>query len=99
MIIKQDGARSVWYSSFREIVKHMKRTPDFLANGRQKLLKLLSRTAENGAKWTILNAIWVHSVVMITQDLYCEVGKNSHIALEAEVFCVIWQKNHSNKNY
>ena len=94
MFIKQDSALSTWYGSFREIVKHMKRTPDFLANGRQQLLKQLSRTAENGATWTILNLIWVHSVVMITQDLYCEVGKNptsplSDFLCDSHIFCVI----------
>ena len=99
MFIKKNNGRSIWYSSFGEIVKHMKRTREFWANGRHQLLKQLSRTAKNGATWTILNVIQVHLVVMNTQDHYCELGENSHLALEAGVFCVIWQKKIWNKNY
>ena len=29
---------------------------------------------------------------MNTQNLYCELGKNSHLALKASVLCVIWKK-------
>ena len=89
---KCDIVRLFWYSSLGENVKHMKRTLNFLSNGRHQLLKKLSRTAEYGTTWTILKAIPVNSVVMNTQDLYCEAGKNSHLALKVRVFCVIWQK-------
>ena len=77
----------------------MKRTREFWANGRHQLLKQLSRTAKNSATFTILNVIQVHLVVMNTQDHYCELWENSHLTLEAGVFCVIWQKKISNKNY
>ena len=36
---------------------------------------------------------------MKTQDHFCELGENSHLALEAGVFCVIWQKKIWNKSY
>ena len=86
---KRNNARTIWYSSFEETIKHMKRTPISGLLGDPQILAKSCKTTKNGATRTPLNAIQVYSVVLDTQDLYCELGENSHLALEAGVFCVI----------
>ena len=95
---KCDNARLIWLSSLGGIGKRMKRNPAFWSNGRHQLLKQLSRMAENGATLTILNAIWVQSVVMNIQDLYCGVGKIPPRSKGQGVLCDLTKEN-SNKNF
>ena len=86
---KRNNARTIWYSSFEEIIKHMKRTSISGLLGDPQILAKLCKKTKNGAVRTLLNANQVESVVTgYPRPPTAKCEKNSHLALKARLFCV-----------
>ena len=85
---KRNNARTIWYSGFEEIIKHMRRTPISGLLGDPKILAKLCKTTKNCAARTLLNAIPVHFVVNEHPTSPLRSGKKFPPRPKTRWFCV-----------
>ena len=96
---KRNNARTIWYSSFEEIIKHMKRTPISGLLGDPQILAKLCKTTKNCATRTLLKAIPVHFVVTEHPGSPLRCGKKFPPRPKGQVVLCVLLKKTSNKNF
>ena len=96
---EHNNARTIWYSSFEEIIKHMKRTPISGLLGDPQILAKLCKTTKNCATRTLLNAIPVHFVVTEHPRSPLRSGKKFPPRPNCQVVLCVLIKKTSNKNF